>query len=286
MADKNLKTRIQLKNDTETNWNKATNFIPKKGEVIIYNPDNERTYPRIKIGDGITTVINLPFANMQSNWTDNDTTSPGYIKNKPALGSAASTNSTDYATSAQGLKADQAMPKSGGTFTGSVILNAAPVEDMEPATKKYVDDYIAIGGTLGTGTQIGILTINGIQTTLYIPNAAPMTVQVTQSNNTPTAEFIVSTNTASGSELLGVLATTDTLSNGKIIYYMTKYALPAAATTIKLNYANSGNNTGSIPIYMYGTTQSNIEFPAGCLLTLVYYNNAFYLASNNLAVTN
>ena len=34
MAEKQLKTRIQLKIDTEENWSKATNFIPKEGEVI------------------------------------------------------------------------------------------------------------------------------------------------------------------------------------------------------------------------------------------------------------
>ena len=32
--DKVIKTRIQLKNDTEANWNKAINFIPKSGEII------------------------------------------------------------------------------------------------------------------------------------------------------------------------------------------------------------------------------------------------------------
>ena len=33
MAEKNIKTRIIHKHDTEENWNKATNFIPKQGEV-------------------------------------------------------------------------------------------------------------------------------------------------------------------------------------------------------------------------------------------------------------
>jgi len=42
------------------------------------------------------------------------------------LGDAAYTNASAYATSTQGTKADNAMPKSGGTFTGSVILNGAP----------------------------------------------------------------------------------------------------------------------------------------------------------------
>lgn len=61
MAQKNIKTRIQLKNDTEENWNKATHFVPLAGEVIIYSADDTHPFSRIKIGDGETTVINLPF---------------------------------------------------------------------------------------------------------------------------------------------------------------------------------------------------------------------------------
>lgn len=58
-----IKTRIQSKNGTEAEWDLATNFIPLKGEVIIYNTDGENIYPRIKIGDGETPVTQLPFAN-------------------------------------------------------------------------------------------------------------------------------------------------------------------------------------------------------------------------------
>ena len=54
-------TRILNKNDIEENWNKATNFIPKKGEIIVYNKDTNRDFPLIKVGDGVTNVINLPF---------------------------------------------------------------------------------------------------------------------------------------------------------------------------------------------------------------------------------
>ena len=49
----------KIKRDTEINWKKALNFIPKKDEIIIYDCEN---ITRIKVGDGITTVNNLPFA--------------------------------------------------------------------------------------------------------------------------------------------------------------------------------------------------------------------------------
>lgn len=61
VSEKIFNTRIVHKHDTEANWNKAINFIPKAGELIIYDPDENYVYSRIKIGDGVTIVTNLPF---------------------------------------------------------------------------------------------------------------------------------------------------------------------------------------------------------------------------------
>jgi hypothetical protein len=61
MANKLINGRIQHKHDTEANWIKATNFIPKKGELIVYDADSTHAYTRIKIGDGTTKVNSLPF---------------------------------------------------------------------------------------------------------------------------------------------------------------------------------------------------------------------------------
>ena len=61
MAEKNIKTRIIHKHDTEENWNKATNFIPKQGEIIVYDIDSSHSYERIKVGDGTTNVNSLPY---------------------------------------------------------------------------------------------------------------------------------------------------------------------------------------------------------------------------------
>lgn len=61
MADKTVKIRLVLKHDTEENWVKAANFIPKQGEVIIYDKDDSHTYTRVKVGDGTTKVNDLPF---------------------------------------------------------------------------------------------------------------------------------------------------------------------------------------------------------------------------------
>lgn len=63
MAEKTLNTRFQMKTDTEANWLKATNFIPKNGEIIIYAIDATHSYQRVKVGDGIKKVNELPFIN-------------------------------------------------------------------------------------------------------------------------------------------------------------------------------------------------------------------------------
>lgn len=64
-TEKTLKTRVVLKHDTEANWETAGNatnpFIPKKGEVIIYDPDDTHTCSRQKIGDGIKNINELSF---------------------------------------------------------------------------------------------------------------------------------------------------------------------------------------------------------------------------------
>lgn len=60
--EKFISTRIQHKTDTSENWAKATGFIPKKGELIIYSDLN-----RIKVGDGIHNVNDLPFTEALGN---------------------------------------------------------------------------------------------------------------------------------------------------------------------------------------------------------------------------
>ena len=65
MADQNIKVRHIQKHDTEENWNKAVNFIPKQGEIIIYDIDSNYSYERMKIGDGTTLVSSLPFIDAQ-----------------------------------------------------------------------------------------------------------------------------------------------------------------------------------------------------------------------------
>ena len=63
MMEKTINGRIINKHDLAENWNKAVNFIPKQGEIIIYDIDDNYDYERIKIGDGESLVGVLPFIN-------------------------------------------------------------------------------------------------------------------------------------------------------------------------------------------------------------------------------
>lgn len=62
-----IKTRVQLKSDTEENWNKAgpkdgsAGFVPLLGELIVYTSDNAHPFSRLKVGDGVTNIVSLPF---------------------------------------------------------------------------------------------------------------------------------------------------------------------------------------------------------------------------------
>jgi len=93
MAKETIKTRIQLKNDTEENWNRSVlstdntagtkesgnSFIPLKGEVIIYSTDDTHPFSRFKVGDGKTDVISLPF--ISAAYADNSATTNNYTVN-------------------------------------------------------------------------------------------------------------------------------------------------------------------------------------------------------------
>ena len=103
---KQINTRIQHKHDIEANWRKAVNFVPMQGELIIYDDcyfDDENNKVvvadqiRFKIGNGTSTVNELPFSDdslnakiedmktelsAQADWNQNDSSAADYIQNR------------------------------------------------------------------------------------------------------------------------------------------------------------------------------------------------------------
>lgn len=80
--------------------------------------------------------------NVQADWSQTTSTADSYIKNKPTLGTAAAANTTDFATAAQGTKADNAIPSSTkGVANGVASLDA---NGKVPSSQlpSYVDDVL------------------------------------------------------------------------------------------------------------------------------------------------
>lgn len=153
-AEKNITSRIQQKHDTAANWANATTFIPKKGEIVIYdaeyNTSGVQTQAvRFKIGDGSRTINNLPFALIDY---DNRITSLESTVN--GLGTAAQKDVGFFATAAQGTKADNAVPNT------RKVNNKALSADikLEPSDVGVTES--AFPGLKKTGTITGI-TMNG-----------------------------------------------------------------------------------------------------------------------------
>lgn len=71
-----IKCRFSQKHDIEANWIKAGQakkpFIPLNGELIAYDPDENYSYTRIKFGDGITNVNELPFVNVDADYVQTE----------------------------------------------------------------------------------------------------------------------------------------------------------------------------------------------------------------------
>lgn len=79
--------------------------------------------------DGVRSLNNLTAPLEES-----DATNKKYVDDADAV-------VKEVADSAKAI-AEVALPKIGGTMTGSLVLNAAPTADLEAANKKYVDDTV------------------------------------------------------------------------------------------------------------------------------------------------
>ena len=53
------KSNAVVKVDSAENWEKAKNYIPDVFTIIVYEFENSA--PKVKIGDGVTFVNDLPF---------------------------------------------------------------------------------------------------------------------------------------------------------------------------------------------------------------------------------
>lgn len=141
MSEKNLKARIVHKHDTEANWLKATNFIPKQGEIIIYDIDDTHNYERMKIGDGKTVVSSLPFIESSKAEIADRATEADHAT------SADTATNANHATSADTAETANHAIKATQDGSGNVITDTY-------ATKTELEGVSALVGDTPVATQI------------------------------------------------------------------------------------------------------------------------------------
>lgn len=205
MATQTLNTRIALKSDTTANWAKST-LVLLKGEQAI--EITESGAYKIKIGDGVKTFAELPYATMTpeeisaligdgsvqnvtlASGTNNGTlklTVDGTTTDNIAvkgLGSAAYTNTSAYATAAQGkiLKelVDGKAPSS-HTHTKSEV-GLGNVDNTADATKS-----VKYATSAGSASSAAALTSNAGSSTqpVYFSGGKPVACSYTLGKSVP-----------------------------------------------------------------------------------------------------
>ena len=128
MPNKILNGRLVQKHDTEEHWNLATNFVPLDGELIIYDADATHSYPRFKVGDGVTKVGLLPFSNEYAEES----------------GRADTADTADKLTTARTISVSGAVASTPAAFDGTKNINIS--------VGKVFDSAITTGNDYLTGT--------------------------------------------------------------------------------------------------------------------------------------
>ena len=144
MSDKILQTRIKQKIDTKANWDKAVNFVPLKGEIIVYSDLN-----KIKVGDGAKKVSELPFL------ADSDTHQP--IKTLNTNNTAPQTPSSNEAIAGS------------GTINLHKVAKTGSYNDLndKPNVVKYTEATVEVAGTKKTVAAVS-------PSALYVANGLIM----------------------------------------------------------------------------------------------------------------
>lgn len=141
MSEKELKVRIQQKHDIEANWIKAVSFVPKAGEIIIYDADNIHLQPRIKIGNGIETVGDLDFVDSTDStvpaWAK-EPNKPTYTKSEVGLGNVDNTSDANKPVSTAQATAIADAKKAGTDAQSNLTTHTNNKSNPHGVTKSQV----------------------------------------------------------------------------------------------------------------------------------------------------
>lgn len=269
-TEKKITSRIQQKHDVAANWAKATNFIPKKGEIIIYdaeyNASGEETQPvRFKIGDGSKTVNNLPFAVIDYS-SDIETLEQKVANNSTAIGKiqgAFETNGTTVKKATSAGTADKVA--NGLTLGGGVVY------DGSKALSITAGDKMSITGGPG-GVSIGLaysvmpstynkVTVDGYGTVTAGENIDYLTshqsIKSINTNNTA-AQTVNASEAIAGSGTINLHKVAKTGSYNDLLY---KPTIPAAANNGTLTIQKNGTKVQTFTANQSSSVTANITVP-------------------------
>lgn len=169
VSEKIFNTRIVHKHDTEANWNKAVNFIPKAGELIVYDTDENYNYTRTKVGDGISNINALPFSHqaavIASTEAPEDTTAVWVDLDDNSFGSSEILLDL-YGQEQQTVIFNTTWSKGGYNSSGAVSSNTSRIHS-EFIVDKQITLITANGYSFGLyawdsdGVYLGRLTYSG-----------------------------------------------------------------------------------------------------------------------------
>ena len=253
--------------------------------ALGYTPPTTDTNTTYSAGTGIslsgTTFSNSgvrSIATGSSNGTisvnTNGTSADVAVK---GLGSAAYTASTAYATAAQGTLASNAMPKSGGTFTGNVGLGANTLT-IGGATVSYnsssniFDVSAASGNSATVSVKLGSKTVGSATQPIYFNAGTPTPCTYTLGKSVPSdAKFTDTTYTSLKNPYsLTIQGNGTTLTNGTYDGSAAKTVniTPASIGALSLS---GGSLTGAITVPR-GTAYQSLD-TAGAAKPLVWISS-------------
>ena len=281
MTEKEILTRIQHKYDTQTNWEKATGFTPKKGELIIYSD-----IKKFKVGDGNSKLSALQFYDIDlSSYATKAYADQAEADALAAAKTYANGLAKNYATAAQGAKADSALQSS----------------DIAAAAKKNVDSSISTGSTStnlptsaavagfvegkgytkNTGTVTSVVAGSGLQGGT-ITGSGRISHGDTSSQASVTAsgrKYITGVTLDGYGHVTGLTTGTETVTNTN-----TTYDLAASKNStngnVQVNLTAGGSGSGTDSVTIKGSGATTVTTDANGVITVSSTdNNTTYSAA-------
>ena len=155
MAETTIPGRLILKHDTPANWNQIGDWILDKGELIIYDTVtiNNVTIPGgLKIGDGVTSINNLPLISSSTSIIDSLVNATSQLVNRTTK----IVNEISYSNGIITIKKN-------GSSTGSTLVSASTLKSAMGLSNAEIkmSEFIKSTHNARTNTWTGITTDTG-----------------------------------------------------------------------------------------------------------------------------